>query len=549
MYRNPRSAIEQSVDTGQISGLTSQWDKLIEDSVQEKQDAPKLIDDTIRENEAEIKPIMDTFQENQAELKPNGDTIQEQQAEQNPNDDTNQEQQAEQNGDINQEQQAEQKPNDDINQEQQAEQKPNDDTNQEQQAEQKPNDDTNQQQQAEQKPNDDINQEQQAEQKPNDDTNQEQQAEQKPNDDTNQEQQAEQKPNDDTNQQQQQEQKPNDDTNQEQKAESLHPSERGIGDDSQEHLRQEAILTAQLLGEFTEISTSSMVTSSMEDLTETTTSVDERENLLTIFTSWKSKREKYECHNNTLYNWNMLQPNVTPIVFSNEQHILEEATGKGWTALPLKYTKTKYKLPVLKELFQEAMDTRKSAFYAYSNSDILFTNTLIKTLSAILESETIPKDVPLFIVGRRTNVKDVKLNDTRTWHDISLLARDRGKLFTSLGEDYFIARDDFPWDEIPEVVIGRVAYDNFLVWYAKRQGYTVIDATATLLALHQTTRSGNGEGRRQVYSRYNSIVLGRIYQRRINYFAGRTTCAKYFTKYVNHKIVIRRRSVARRCTP
>ena len=176
-----------------------------------------------------------------------------------------------------------------------------------------------------------------------------------------------------------------------------------------------------------------MVTPNSEDFTKKTTISNEKENLTTIFTSWKSKREKYECHNNTLYNWNMLQPNVTPIVFSNEQHILEEETEKGWTVLPLKYTKNKGKLPVLKELFQEAMDTLKSPFlwgggFAFSNSDILFKNSLIKTLNVILESETIPKDVLLFVVGRRTNVKDVRLNYTRTLSAITIFARDKCEL-------------------------------------------------------------------------------------------------------------------------
>ena len=49
--------MDQSKDTGPMSGLTEQWDQLIKDSVRENQDALRLIDDTIRENGAAIKPI------------------------------------------------------------------------------------------------------------------------------------------------------------------------------------------------------------------------------------------------------------------------------------------------------------------------------------------------------------------------------------------------------------------------------------------------------------------------------------------------------------
>jgi hypothetical protein len=52
-----------------------------------------------------------------------------------------------------------------------------------------------------------------------------------------------------------------------------------------------------------------------------------------------------------------------------------------------------------------------------------------------------------------------------------------------------------PWKDCPEVVVGRVAYDNWLVLNANKRRHTTIDATRTLLALHQTTKKGNGEGR------------------------------------------------------
>ena len=65
-----------------------------------------------------------------------------------------------------------------------------------------------------------------------------------------------------------------------------------------------------------------------------------------------------------------------------------------------------------------------------------------------------------------------------------------GKLFTAWGEDYFITNSNYPWKDCPEVVVGRVAYDNWLVLNANKRRHTTIDATRTLLALHQTTKKG-----------------------------------------------------------
>ena len=41
---------------------------------------------------------------------------------------------------------------------------------------------------------------------------------------------------------------------------------------------------------------------------------------------------------------------------------------------------------------------------------------------------------------------------------------------------------------MPEVVIGRVAYDNWLVLNAIKSKQVVVDVSKTVLAVHQTTK-------------------------------------------------------------
>jgi hypothetical protein len=75
--------------------------------------------------------------------------------------------------------------------------------------------------------------------------------------------------------------------------------------------------------------------------------------------------------------------------------------------------------------------------------------------------------------------------------------------------------------------------DNWLVLNANKRRHTTIDATRTLLALHQTTKKGNGEGRSHPNAHYNGNILRKLYNK-INYFK-RMQRAKY------HRI--------HRCTP
>lgn len=75
----------------------------------------------------------------------------------------------------------------------------------------------------------------------------------------------------------------------------------------------------------------------------------------------------------------------------------------------------------------------------------------------------------------------------------------RGKLFTTNAQDYFIITPGtFDWNNIPDFVIGRPGYDNWLVDYAfHNETISLIDATATLPAIHQTGADGNFAGHRK----------------------------------------------------
>ena len=62
-------------------------------------------------------------------------------------------------------------------------------------------------------------------------------------------------------------------------------------------------------------------------------------------------------------------------------------------------------------------------------------------------------------------------------------------------QDFFIVtRGTFKWSEIPDFVIGRPAYDNWLVDYAFHHLVDSIDVSATVHAIHQTDVDGNKAG-------------------------------------------------------
>ena len=136
------------------------------------------------------------------------------------------------------------------------------------------------------------------------------------------------------------------------------------------------------------------------------------------------------------------------------------------------------------------------------------------------------------VVGRRTNV--LLGNDSLLYlpENVTLAARQRGKLFQENAEDYFfISFNDFPWHLVADVVVGRPAYDNYLVALAIQHNVTVVDATATLLAVHQSDKEGNFAGHANKDSAFNAVRIGKF-----DYYSGFTTSAQYVTKFIIDKI-------------
>ncbi|ELT90708.1 hypothetical protein CAPTEDRAFT_228774 [Capitella teleta] len=103
-----------------------------------------------------------------------------------------------------------------------------------------------------------------------------------------------------------------------------------------------------------------------------------------------------------------------------------------------------------------------------------------------------PASGGLLIIGRRTNVNVTDLDSART---LSEVAHKKGTLFITNAEDYFITtKSGMPWHVIPDLVIGRPGYDNWLVARAIDWKATVVDASDAVLAVHQTGSDGNLAG-------------------------------------------------------
>jgi len=134
------------------------------------------------------------------------------------------------------------------------------------------------------------------------------------------------------------------------------------------------------------------------------------------------------------------------------------------------------------------------------------------------------------VIGRRTDVRwSARYNQNYHPHNLAVMMQKRATPYMMYSAiDYFImSAGGYPWHRIPNnVVVGKPGYDNFLVLTAIRDNVSVIDATKTLLAVHQTDVDGNLAGHGGKHANYNMRQLGRF-----NFRKGMTSSAQYETKF------------------
>lgn len=239
-----------------------------------------------------------------------------------------------------------------------------------------------------------------------------------------------------------------------------------------------------------------------------------------VFTTFKcpkcnSLRQKIE--DNTLHAWSKMNK-VTFEVIANAK------TNKhGVPILGDMYTK----------MFQKCPDAQT---YTYVNGDIMGTTDFVETIEAVQSIGD------FLMVGKRTNVQWSEKHDAKHTNFNFDTHFKRGALFRSDAQDYFtVTKNAIDWNQIPPFVIGRAAYDNWLVDHIYHNPkVALIDASKTISAIHQTDSEGNyAQGGKMAKSSSD-----RNYNRRIGkgkWDHGRTTNAEWETERVSGTIILKNR--------
>lgn len=200
---------------------------------------------------------------------------------------------------------------------------------------------------------------------------------------------------------------------------------------------------------------------------------------ITIFTVPKAFTGHFGIiQENALNSWLRILPQPEILVFGDEKGFMSSLRGKHLRWLPF-IKKNKFGTPVLNSVFDQAQIHAHGDVLVYVNSDIILDQSLVSSLEKV-------KLDRFLVIGRRWNLRIKKrLVFDKKWDEKrDEILNKHGKLFRQDGLDYFAYPKGIVWCLLP-FALGRTLWDNYIPFRAKQIGAKVIDATDSIIAIHQ----------------------------------------------------------------
>ena len=202
--------------------------------------------------------------------------------------------------------------------------------------------------------------------------------------------------------------------------------------------------------------------------------------MLTIFSIPKPFCGQTEIiQTNAIHSWTTLFPKCEIILFGNEKGINDIVTKFSITHVPI-IKINEYGTPLISDAFSKAKKIAKYEKLAYINSDIILMNNFTKAIEKIKK--------PLFLmVGQRWDVEirdKINFNDPDWAGKLCIYIKAKGKLHGPSGIDYFVFPRELEF-ELPPFTVGRIGWDNWLIYYIRSLRIPIIDATKVITVIHQ----------------------------------------------------------------
>ena len=202
--------------------------------------------------------------------------------------------------------------------------------------------------------------------------------------------------------------------------------------------------------------------------------------MVTFFTLPKPFNDQYySIQRNAIKSWKTIIPECQILVFSDSDGDEESIRDLGveW----IRDTRTNdFGTPFLDHVFLEVHAKAKFELICYVNTDIIFLPDFVKSIQCIRKKHYLmigcryDIDVQGDIEISQESEGYFKTHAIRAWKNDALY-----------GSDYFLFTKSSGLREIPNFLVGRPGWDNWLIYRARTLHLPVIDASLSVFCVHQ----------------------------------------------------------------
>lgn len=182
---------------------------------------------------------------------------------------------------------------------------------------------------------------------------------------------------------------------------------------------------------------------------------------------------------NALKSW-CVQADVEVILLGDDRSVEAEAEAAGAKHLSGLQV-NEHGTPLLDSAFALARKAATGRLLCFINADILLPPDFTRQLLYV----TFPR---FLLLGARCDLEvtgDLDMKVEGWFENIRSSAKESGDLGEHFAVDYFVFPRALDW-EMPPFAVGRTIWDNWLVYRAKSMRLPVVDASPSILAVHQS---------------------------------------------------------------
>ncbi|MBI3169893.1 MAG: hypothetical protein HYZ22_15530 [Chloroflexi bacterium] len=203
--------------------------------------------------------------------------------------------------------------------------------------------------------------------------------------------------------------------------------------------------------------------------------------LITLFSAPKPFTDLHIAmiQRNAIKSWTLL-PNVEVILLGEEEGLAEVAHELGVKHIP-DVERNANGTPLISSMFRLARENSNSDLLCIVNADMVLMSDFVEAA----RRSYMLRDQYVLLSQRWDYDITSPINFAEGW--VSWLREDvkkQNQLHRPAGSDFFL----FPkscYQDIPNFIIGRAGWDNWMIYKARKENWAVIDCTASVMIVHQ----------------------------------------------------------------